>query len=68
MPQRPAPKTKTCHCGGTMTFNKYCGAMVCQNCENHDRLARCFCGWSAYGGNGRQELIDMGETIDPEDY
>jgi hypothetical protein len=29
-------------------------------------LARCYCGWSANGGNGRAELEEMGETIDPD--
>jgi len=37
-------------------------------CDNHQNLARCFCGWSESGGDGRQELIEMGETIEPEDY
>jgi hypothetical protein len=59
---------KKCSCGGLFVFSKYCGADVCQECDNHKRLARCFCGWSESGGNGRQELIDMGETIEPEDY
>ena len=44
-----------------------CGAFVCLNCGYHDRLVRCFCGWAIDGGNGRSQLIDMGETID-EDY
>jgi hypothetical protein len=57
-----------CSCGGEFVFSKYCGADVCQECDNHKRLARCFCGWSLSGANGRQELIDMGETIESEDY
>ena len=44
-----------------------CGAFVCLSCGHHDRLVRCFCGWALDGGNGRSQLIDMGETID-EDY
>ena len=34
----------------------YCGANVCDDCEYHDGLARCYCGWSESGGDGRQEL------------
>jgi len=29
-------------------------------------LARCFCGWSASGRNGRTELIEDGEIIEEE--
>ena len=51
-------------------FSDYCGADVCMigECHHHKGLARCFCGWSTSGGDGRQELIDMGETIDEDDY
>lgn len=54
----------------TYEFNRYCGAQVCSNedCNHHKGFVRCFCGWSASGGDGRAELIEMGETIDPEDY
>jgi hypothetical protein len=52
-----------------------CGAEVCwvvaedgsDECRDHKGLARCYCGWSASGGNGRQELLDMGENLD-DDY
>ena len=64
-------KTKPCEvkgCGGTASMDRYraCGAYVCDTCGAHVGLARCFCGWSASGGDGRQELIDMGETIGDE--
>jgi len=55
-------------CGGEMRMESYCGAYVCVECENHNGLARCFCGWALNGGDGRHQLQDMGETIDPEDY
>jgi len=29
-------------------------------------LARCYCGWASSGGDGRKELLEMGETIDPD--
>lgn len=54
-------------CDGCAEFSKSCGAYVCNDCEHHIGLARCYCGWSASGGNGRQELEEMGETIEPED-
>lgn len=50
------------------THNR-CGASVCVWCDNHlsldmeQQLARCFCGWSRSGGNGYQEMLEMGETI-----
>lgn len=54
-------------CDGTADYSESCGAYVCGECGHHVKLVRCFCGWSASGGNGRQELIEMGENID-EDY
>ncbi len=45
----------------------YCGARVCTECGDHATLERCWCGWSLTDpGKGRQELEDMGETIEPE--
>ena len=52
----------------TYTFNRYCGAHICGDCDDHKGLDRCDCGWSRYGQDGRRELIEMGETIDEEDY
>jgi hypothetical protein len=57
-----------CSCGGTFTFSSYCAAFVCDKCDNHQGMARCFCGWSSSGRSGRLELEEMGEVIDPEDY
>ena len=48
-----------------------CGANVCwvNDCRDHDGYARCYCGWAASGGSGRQELLDRGENLDwDEDY
>jgi len=47
-------------------FSRYCGAHVCDDCGDHKGLARCYCGWSQSGGNGRTELIEMGETIEED--
>lgn len=47
-------------------WSRYCGAKVCSDCGDHHGLARCFCGWSRSGGNGYQELIEMGETIEED--
>jgi hypothetical protein len=51
-------------CGGEAEMDPSCGAYVCSDCSNHLGLARCYCGWSASGGNGYSELVEMGETID----
>ena len=48
-------------------FNRYCGAQVCDECDDHKGLVRCYCGWSRSGRDGRTELIEMGENID-DDY
>lgn len=58
-------KQENCSCGGRFVFTQYCGAKVCNDCNNHLGYARCYCGWSESGGNGYQELIDLGETIEP---
>ena len=44
-------------------MSRYCGVNVCMDCEYHQGLERCYCGWSAGGGNGRAELIEMGEVL-----
>ena len=55
-------------------WNDYCGTKTCLRCgtdhlsgsgDSVTRLARCYCGFSASGGDGRRELIDMGERIEP---
>jgi hypothetical protein len=48
-------------------FSRGCGAYVCYDCDDHKGLARCYCGWAANGGNGYQELLEMGEVIEPDD-
>lgn len=61
-------KSKTCaKCQGESPWSDHCGAYVCWSCDHHDGLTRCYCGWSESGGDGRAELEEMGETIDPED-
>ncbi len=61
------PEIEKCPCGGEFIWSRHCGAKVCTDCDAHKGLARCFCGWAADGGNGRQQLEEMGETIEPED-
>lgn len=56
-----------CACGGVYVFNDYCGAYVCTDCGDHKGLCRCYCGWAASGGDGRAELVETGETIEPEE-
>ena len=47
-------------------FERYCGVDVCQDCRDHRGLARCYCGWACSGGDGRAELVEMGEVIEEE--
>jgi len=54
-------------CTGTFEFSRHCGAYVCYECDEHKGLARCYCGWSADGGDGYRELEEMGEQIE-DDY
>jgi hypothetical protein len=44
-------------CGGTMTWDRQCGAMVCADCCHHEGLCRCYCGWAASGGNALTMLV-----------
>jgi hypothetical protein len=53
-------------CRHTFVFSRYCGARVCEACGDHQGLDRCYCGWSRGGGDGRAELVDLGETIDED--
>lgn len=48
-------------------FSRYCGARVCRDCDDHQGLDRCYCGWSRSGRDGYRELVEMGETIEPEE-
>lgn len=53
-------------CKGEAEFHRHCGCFVCHRCDNHLGLARCYCGWSASGGDGRRELAEMGEPTNEE--
>lgn len=55
------------NCDGLAEFKNGCGAYVCGKCGHHTGLCRCFCGWAASGGDGHRELIEAGETIDPDE-
>ncbi len=67
-----AQRTKPCDahppCRGLALFRDACGVYVCEVCAKHVGLTRCYCGWSESGGDGRRELEDFGEVIDPYDY
>jgi hypothetical protein len=56
-------KPETCpKCGGR--WGRHCGVLVCDDCGQHygkDRV-RCYCGWAADGGDGRQQL-KQGKTL-----
>lgn len=58
---------KQCECDGKAYQSRSCGVFICDRCGSHEGLARCFCGWSASGGNGYNELLEMGERIE-DDY
>ena len=55
------------NCKHQYDYSPHCGADVCMKCDFHYGLVRCFCGWSKYGGNGYYEMIEMGETIEPDE-
>ncbi len=55
------------NCRHDYEMNGYCGARVCVLCDDHKGFTACYCGWSRGGGDGRRELIEAGETIDPEE-
>lgn len=50
-------------CQHDYLLSRTCGVDVCTKCGSHKGLVRCFCGWAASGGDGRRELIEMGETL-----
>ena len=47
-------------------FDRTCGVGVCYECRDHKGLVRCYCGWSASGGDGRRELIEAGENVEED--
>ncbi len=68
MSDAPIPldeRTKRCWCGLLAGYSRSCAGFVCDR-GHHIGMARCWCGWAASGGDGRRELIDLGETIDDE--
>jgi len=55
----------------------YCGTWTCDVCNHHahinqqtgkinQNLARCWCGWSESGMDGRKELEDTGENCEDD--
>ena len=64
---RPCPHCQTADTApAPMKMSKTCGVLVCAECGYHDGMVRCFCGWAEDGGDGAQQLRDMGENIDEE--
>ena len=65
---------------GDWVESKSCGAWICNTrglCGAHftyngndkepgPMLARCYCGWAANGGNGKQHLAAMGENVEDD--
>jgi len=56
-------------CGSSTTLSRSCGVRICDDddCNGHNGLVRCYCGWAADGGNGYTQLREMGEQIE-DDY
>jgi len=60
--------SKPCElCGNDAYLSLHCGAYVCDSCDHHNGLARCYCGWASSGGNGLAELAEMGEVIEQDE-
>lgn len=55
---------KPCTCGQRAYWNDSCASYLCSDCGAHADLERCWCGWSRSGGDGRRELIEMGENLE----
>ena len=53
--------------GGERRMDANCGAYVCLDCNDHDGLARCYCGWASDGGDGVAQLRAEGENVE-DDY
>jgi len=53
---------------GLMGRSRGCGVYVCYDCGHHEGLSRCYCGWALDGGNGYQQLVELGEQVEEEDY
>ena len=47
-------------CSELMLYDKQCGVFVCTECNNHEGLNCCFCGW-------RTHLLDPNENTAPLD-
>jgi hypothetical protein len=65
-------QVRKCRCGGEAHYQRGCACFICGRCDAHIstggfQLARCYCGWTPHGGNGRVELEEMGENLE-EDY
>jgi len=61
-------KKNSCICGcNDWTLSRSCGVWVCQNCGYHSGLECCYCGWALDGGDGYEQLIEAGETIEPDE-
>lgn len=62
-------RIRKCRCGHELIredLSRHCGAYVCPYCGAHYGLARCYCGWSADGGDGYRQLLEDGETIEAD--
>lgn len=52
-------KCKNKDCDGHYYWRGYCGAYVCDKCEDHADLARCFCGWGIHESGDPEQILEM---------
>ena len=60
-----------CDCGGHYWWQRYCGAYVCDRCDDHKGLGRCFCGWHKGQGEtpeGEDSEYFGDEPVDEEGF
>lgn len=55
-----ADKCETCG-KRSVSWSKYCGANVCGDCNNHQGLARCYCGWNLQAGEKKIYFFHVGD-------
>ena len=58
---------KHLNCGGEYEWDYSCAAQICDECNDHFGLDRCYCDWARSGRSGIQELEAMGEIIDDDE-
>jgi hypothetical protein len=63
MSEESMDREKTAECPGcqrerTFTWSTYCGAWLCDHCDWHLGLDKCFCGWHLAPGERLEDDVD----------